>query len=90
MAKYGSQVHNKVLSSSYAFLQSRLPKKSFRILNQIKHVYEVTDTSVYTPICFNRPFVPPRSDKVLVEWSENGLATTENLDIEKQFASFNQ
>lgn len=90
MAKYATQVRHKFLSSSLVFLQSRVPKQtdnfSLRILNHIKHVCKVPDTSIR----FNHYFVPSRSDKVFLEWREKGLATIEDFYIDKQLASFFQ
>ncbi len=65
-------------------------KNSIKILNQVRKVLSLPETSVYTPICYNHSFSPPWSDRTYFVWKEKGLCSIKDLYVEGRFASFNQ
>ncbi len=65
-------------------------KNSIKILNQVRKVLSLPETSVYTPICYNNSFSPPWSDRTYFIWKEKGLCSIKDLYVEGRFASFNQ
>lgn len=65
-------------------------KNSIRILNQIRSLFKLPNTSIHTPICYNHSFPPGQMDGVFAGWRGNGLVTLKNLYIDKHFASFGQ
>ena len=56
-------------------------RNSLKILNQIRSICKLPNTSVHTPI-----FVP----LLFVDWRERGLVALGDLYVDKHFASFGQ
>ncbi len=48
-------------------------KNSIKIVNKVRKVLSLPETSVYTPICYNHSFSPPWSDRTYFIWNEKGL-----------------
>ena len=65
-------------------------RNSLRILNQIRSICKLLNTSVHTPICHNHSFLPFQVDRVFVDWRDSGLVALKDLHVDKHLASFVQ
>lgn len=63
---------------------------SLKVWYQIKKTFNLTNTSIFAPICHNHAFRPSQSDSVFLSWRGKGLVTLKDLYIDNVFASFDQ
>lgn len=56
--------------------------------SQFRQNFNLTDFSLYSPICDNHVFLPAKLDPVFVQWQRAGLSKFSDLYIDGTFATF--
>lgn len=96
-----SEANNCISSSLPALVTTKLPLSpkrystcpivttTLRIWSQFRQHFNLTDFSVYGPICKNHIFLPANLDTVFAQWQRAGLDKFSDLYIDGIFADFN-
>lgn len=61
---------------------------TLKIWSQFRQNFNLTDFSLYSPICNNHVFLPAKLDHVFVQWQRAGLSKFSDLYIDGTFATF--
>ena len=61
---------------------------TLKIWSQFRQNFNLTDFSLYSPICNNHVFLPAKLDPAFVQWQRAGLSKFSDLYIDGTFATF--